>query len=59
MATVAQVTGKLQRKLHQAVPFGYFNARLQGRVPWGSVRVQAFDNTGVLPLGPATKGSRR
>jgi hypothetical protein len=58
MATVAQVTGKLQRKLHQAVPFGYFNVKLRGQVPWASVRVQAFDNTRVS-LGPATKGSRR
>lgn len=58
MATVAQVTGELQRKLHQAVPFGYFNARLRGRVPWRSVRVGAFDNTGA-PLGPVMKGALR
>jgi hypothetical protein len=57
-ATVAQVTGDLQRKLHQAVPFGYFNARLRGRVAWHSIRVRAFDNGGG-PIGHAMKGSLR
>ena len=56
LAAVAQVAGDLQRKLHQAVPFGYFNAKLRGRVPWKSVRVEAFDQAGA-PLGRLPKGS--
>lgn len=56
LATVAQVTDDLQRKLHQAMPFGYFNAKLRGRVPWKSVRVEAFDQAGA-PLGRVPKGS--
>lgn len=48
LATVAQVTGELQRKLHQAVPFGYFNAKVRGLVSWHSIRVEAYDSTGAL-----------
>jgi hypothetical protein len=57
-ATVAQVAGELQRKLHQAVPFGYFNARVRGLVPWRSIRAEAYDSTGAL-IGEVGKGQRR
>lgn len=56
LATVAQVAGELQRKLHQAVPFGYFNARVRGRVPWRSIRVEAYDSSGAV-LDTAGHGS--
>lgn len=55
MATVAQVTGELQHKLHQPVPFGYFNLRIQGRIPWRSIRVQARDSAGAI-VGTAGSG---
>jgi hypothetical protein len=56
MATVAQVAGKLQRRLRQPVPFGYFDLRIRGRVPWHSIRVQAYDSAGAV-LGTAGSGS--
>jgi hypothetical protein len=57
-ATVARVAGELQRKLHQAVSFGYFDARVRGLVPWGSIRVEAYDSTGSL-IDEVAKGQRR
>lgn len=59
MATVAQVAGELQRRLHQPSPFGYFNLRMQGRVPWRSIRVQAYNSAGVVlgTAGPASSQS--
>jgi hypothetical protein len=57
-ATIAQVAGELQRKLHQDVPFGYFDARVKGLVPWRSIRVEAYDSTGVL-IDDVAKGQRR
>jgi hypothetical protein len=61
LATVAQVTGALQGKLHQVVPFGYFDARISGQVPWGSVRVQAYGATGAVleTAGPASSAAHR
>jgi hypothetical protein len=56
MATIAQVAGELQRKLHQPVPFGYFDLRIRGLVPWRSIRVQAYDNAGAF-LGAAGSAS--
>ena len=56
MATVAQVAGELQRKLHQPVPFGYFDLTIRGLVPWRSIRVQAYDSAGAVlgTAGPAS-----
>jgi len=48
MATVAQVVGRLQERLRQPVPFGYFDLKIRGLVPWRSVRVQAYDSTGAI-----------
>ena len=45
-ATVAQVSGQLQEKLRQPEPFGYFDARVRGLVPWRFFRVKAFDAAG-------------
>jgi len=48
LATVAQVTGRLQEKLRQPVPFGYFDLKIKGLVPWHSIRVQAYDSAGAI-----------
>lgn len=59
MATVAQVAGELQRKLHQPAPFGYFDLRIRGPVPWRSIRVQAYDSAGTVlrTVGPASSSA--
>lgn len=56
MAVVAQVAGELQDRLRQPTPFGFFNLRIRGRVPWRSIRVQAYDDAGAVleTAGPAT-----
>lgn len=56
MAIIAQVTGELQRKLHQPTPFGYFDLKIGGQVPWRSIRVQAYDGVGAVlgTAGPAS-----
>lgn len=61
MATVAQVAGEIQRKLHQPSPFGYFDLRIRGRVPWRSIRVQAYDSAGAVlgTVGPASSSGAR
>jgi hypothetical protein len=58
-ATVAQVAGELQRKLRQPSPFGYFDLRIRGRVPWHSIRVQAYDSAGAVlgTAGPASSST--
>ncbi len=60
MAVVAQVAGELQSKLHQPTPFGFFDLRIRGRVPWRSIRVQAYDDAGGLleTVGPASSAAR-
>lgn len=60
MAVVAQVAGKLQRKLHQPTPFGFFDLRIRGRVPWRSIRVRAYDDAGAVleTAGPASSAGR-
>jgi hypothetical protein len=56
VATVAQVAGELQRRLHQSVPFGYFDLRVRGLVPSHSIGVQAYDDAGAIlgSAGPAS-----
>jgi hypothetical protein len=48
LATVAQVTGGLQERLRQPVPFGYFDLKIKGLVPWHSIQVQAYDSAGAI-----------
>ncbi len=45
-ATVARVSGPLQQKLGQPVPFGVFDARVPGLVPFLGFRTQALDANG-------------
>jgi hypothetical protein len=45
-AIVAQVSGALQQKLGQPVPFGFFDARVRGLAPSRSFHVQALDANG-------------
>ena len=45
-ATVAQVTGSLQHKLHQPAPFGYFDAKIPDLVRFSAIRVRAYDRSG-------------
>ncbi|HVY77515.1 MAG TPA: hypothetical protein VG898_03315 [Solirubrobacterales bacterium] len=56
MAVMARVDGDLQRKLHQPTSFGYFDLRVRGQVPWGSMQVQAYDRKGAL-LATAGEGA--
>jgi hypothetical protein len=48
LATVAQVAGRLQERLRQPVPFGYFDLKIKGLVRWNSIRVQAYDSAGAI-----------
>jgi hypothetical protein len=45
-AIVARVSGALQQKLGQPVPFGVFNARVPGLAPFLGFRAQALDANG-------------
>lgn len=59
-ATVAQVSGTLQKRLRQAVPFGYFALKIRGLVPWHSIRVRAYDSSGAVvgsAGGPSAHGA--
>lgn len=47
-ALVAKVDGDLQQKLKQPGPFGYFNVKVRGLVPFKTFRAQAFDANGNL-----------
>ena len=47
-ATVAQVSGKLQRRLKQPAPFGYFVAKIKGLVAAKAIEVRAYDARGRL-----------
>jgi hypothetical protein len=60
MAVVAQVAGELQAKLHQPTPFGFFNLRIRGQIPWRSIRVRAYDDAGAVleTAGPASSAHR-
>jgi len=60
-ATVAQVGGRLQQRLDQPAPFGYFNVKVRGLVPFRSFRVQALDAGGQVigsahPFRPSRAG---
>jgi hypothetical protein len=59
MAVVAQVAGELQAKLHQPTPFGFFDLRIRGEIPWRSIRVQAYDDAGAVleAAGPASSAA--
>ncbi len=56
MAVVARVADELLVKLHQSRPFGFFDLRIRGQVPWRSIRIQAYDATGALleTVGPGS-----
>jgi hypothetical protein len=45
-AIVAHVSGALQQKLGQPVPFGVFDARIPGLAPFRGFRAQALDANG-------------
>lgn len=45
-ATVAQVSGRLQRELRQPRPFGYFYAKVRGMVPAKDITAIAYDASG-------------
>jgi hypothetical protein len=47
-AAVAQVSGGLQERLNQSVPFGYFALKIRGLVPWHSIRVRAYNSSGAV-----------
>jgi hypothetical protein len=57
-AIVAQVSGKLQQRLGQPGPFGYFDAKIRGLVPLSRVRAQALDASGHV-IGSADHLSRK
>lgn len=47
-AVVAQVGGALQSRLGQPLPFGYFDAKIRGLVPFGGIRAEALDASGQV-----------
>jgi hypothetical protein len=47
-ATVAQVSGRLQRELRQPRPFGYFYVKVRGVVPVKDVTAIAYDPSGQV-----------
>jgi hypothetical protein len=51
-ATVAQVSGRLQREFKQSRPFGYFYAKVRGVVPAKDITAIAYDASGQV-LGTA------
>lgn len=58
-ATVAQVSGQLQKALKQPAPFGYFVAKVRGLIGLKAFRVQAFDATGHVVGSLCATASRR
>jgi hypothetical protein len=54
-ATVARVKGKLQQRLRQPAPLGYFVGQIKGLVPANAISVRAYDARGDL-LGSTSDG---
>lgn len=55
-AVVAIVSGELQTRLKQPAPFGYFVAKMRGRVVINSLRIRALDKEGHF-VGASDDGS--